>query len=235
VGMEYVKDLCSIVIPIWNKAEETRGFCEKAIESIVEHVKYPYELILVDNASAFPLTGEFLYKIFFVTGKETILYCLPENVGFGPAVNYGATKARGEYLCQMNSDCELVEDSVSILIEVMNKHDLAVGMPENYGACKHYGLSKAPVLMGKDWRFGAFWVMRRSVWDEIGGFDEGYISGYFEDSDAWKKIEALGYKIAGWRGTWVYHIGNASSHPDRDKYFQMNRERYEKRWSVKYP
>ena len=32
--MTYIEDLVSIVIPIWNKAEETRGFCEKAIESI---------------------------------------------------------------------------------------------------------------------------------------------------------------------------------------------------------
>ena len=114
--MEYVKDLCSIVIPIWNKAEETRGFCEKAIESIVEHVKYPYELILVDNASAFPLKKNWARVV--VPAPVVELY-LPENIGFGPGVNRGSELATGSYLCQMNSDAALVEDSVSILIEAM--------------------------------------------------------------------------------------------------------------------
>lgn len=233
MDVPYQQGLCSIVIPIWNKAEETREFCEKAVASIVEHVKYPYELILVDNASPFPLAELWILENLSSVGVNYLIVQNQTNRGFGPAVNQGAAVAGGEFLCQMNSDCELVEDSVSILIGEMEKHQIDLGTTEHYENCLRYGLGKSDVTMGEDWFFGAFWICRRSVWDELGGFDEEYVLGYWEDSDLVKRARAKGYRVAGTRNTWVSHKGGASSHPDRDKYFELNRQRYEAKWRKK--
>jgi GT2 family glycosyltransferase len=217
----------SIVIPMWNKCEETRRYAELAVWSVARHVQTAYELIVVDNASPFPIMGDFMTAAGI---KEWTLLKFMGNRGFGPAVNAGAKLARGRYLCQMNSDAELVEDSVSELIRVMREYGLVVAMPENYDACMHYKLQKSNQIMGETWRFGAFWVAVTAVFREVGGFDEGYKYSYWEDTDLWRRIEERGYHVAGWRGTWVKHVGGASSHPDRDRWFAYNKKRYDERW-----
>ena len=84
--------------------------------------------------------------------------------------------------------------------------------------------------MGADWRFGAFWVMQRAAWDAVGGFDEDFQMFYWEDTALWAAIEVTGRKIAGYRGTWVKHKGGASSHPERDFYFERNKKLFEEKW-----
>ncbi len=200
--------LVSIVIPAWNKDANASALCDAAIRSIAREVQAAYELIIVDNDS--PVKG---FRTSLGAVPDGRVVELQRNVGFGPAVNAGFSRAMAPFLCQMNSDCELVEDSVSLLIETMQKHELSVGMPEHYENCLHYGLGKSDELMGPDWRFGAFWVITRRAWDLVGGFDESFRMCYWEDSDLWKRIEACGGIIAGWRGTWVKHLGGASTHP----------------------
>jgi O-methyltransferase len=222
--------LVSIVIPAWNKDANASALCDAAIRSIAREVHAAYELIVVDNDS--PVKG---FRTSLGAVPDGSVVELQRNVGFGPAVNAGFSRAKAPFLCQMNSDCELVEDSVSLLIETMQKHELSVGMPEHYENCLHYGLGKSDQLMGPDWRFGAFWVITRRAWDLVGGFDESFRMCYWEDSDLWKRIEACGGRIAGWRGTWVKHLGGASTHPDRDKYFEENRARFLSRWGAAAP
>ena len=217
--------LVSIVIPAWNKDARASALCDEAIRSIAREVRAPFELIVVDNDS--PVKG-FRSSLDAVPGARVVE--LSRNLGFGPAVNIGFRHAIAPFLCQMNSDCELVEDSVSLLIQTMRKHDLSVGMPEHYENCMHYGLGKSDELMGADWRFGAFWVITRRAWELVGGFDESFQMCYWEDTDLWKRVEAAGGKVAGWRGAWVKHVGGASTHPDRDQYFEENRARFHARW-----
>lgn len=211
------------VIPMWNKAPETMELAEKAVASLLCYTSQAVDLrlVVVDNASPYPIKSR----------GDWDLVSLKKNRGFGPAVNLGAKVCPDtDYVLQMNSDCELVEDSVSILIEVMEKYDLSVAFPEHYENCKHYGLDKSNQLMGQDWRFGAFWIARRAAWDVVGGFDESFEMCYFEDTDIFKRIEQTGRKLAGWRGTWVKHRGGSSSLPERDYYFHKNRKLYEDRW-----
>lgn len=221
----------SIIIPAWGKAPETAAYLTKAVASIVEHVRMPYEVILVDNAS--PCWDNYPLEWLSHNSIPWTLIRFHENRGFGPAVNAGSRLAKGEFICQMNSDCELVEDSVSLLIDAMDRNSIDLGTVEHLQNCQHYGLGKSDDVMGEDWFFGAFWICRRFVWEHVGGFDEGYILGYWEDSDLIKRVRGYGYKVAGHRSTWVGHKGGASAHPDRDKYFELNRQRYEARWGKK--
>jgi GT2 family glycosyltransferase len=219
----------TIVMPVWNKDEQARLLCHRAIASVANYVQTPYELLLIDNAS--PCDGLPL-PLLRQAVPDWGIVTLPRNVGFGPAVNIGLKLAGGEFFCQMNTDAELVEDSASMLIEVMNAHNLDVAMPEHFENCMVYGLGKSPDLMGRDWRFGAFYVARTAALRQVGGYDETFEMCYWEDTDLWARLEQCGRRIAGWRGTWVSHWGGASSHPERDRYFVENRARYEARWSL---
>lgn len=220
-----------VVIPMWNKAEETCELAQRAAVSVIvntdPHV-IDLKLVLVDNFSP--------VKSNWVDAKadwwDAVL--LRENRGFGPAVNLGLSlHPDTDYVCQMNSDCELVEDSINKMVRVLEANQIDVTFPEHYENCKHYGLDQGPNeydLMGQDWRFGAFWVARRSIWDAVGGFDPHFKMCYWEDTDLWKRMEFMGAKLAGCRWTWVKHKGGASSLPDRDAYFEENRKRFEERW-----
>ncbi len=224
------KPSISVVIPLWNKATETCVLAYDAVNSVLIHTdreKVDLRVVLVDNHS--PVQASWVGG-----ANDWDVLLLRENRGFGPAVNLGMrVHPRTDYVCQMNSDCELVEDSINMLIRVIEANDIDVAMPESYDNCKHYGLDKGPNefdLMGPDWRFGAFWVMRRAVWDAHGGFDEQFKMCYWEDTDLWRRIEFDGGKIAGCRWTWVKHKGGASSIPDRDAYFNENKRLFDERW-----
>lgn len=225
------KPTFSFVLPCYNKVEITYGYCQRALASIYEHTKEPFEVIVVDNRSPEHenMTTQQLRDELW--GQATVIQ-VPQNIGFGAACNLGFRLAQGDYLVCMNTDAELVEDSASMLRDAMKLHNLVVGFPESWDNCQHYGLGKDDRVM-HEWFFGAFWVGdRRIIVDEMGGFDPYYEMCYFEDTDLWSRLFKAGYQLAGWRGTWVKHKGNASALPEINDLLLANRERYFKRWGV---
>lgn len=221
----------SYVIPVYNKVGITYGFCQRAIESIREHAKAPHEVILIDNRS--PVHEEMTTaQLRADLWKDATVISVPENIGFGAACNLGFRAAQGDYLVCMNSDAELVEDSAELLRAVMEKNRLVVAFPESYDNCQHYGLGKSEALMW-EWFFGAFWVGdRRIIVDEMGGFDPLFEMCYYEDTDLWSRLFKAGYNLAGWRGTWVKHKGNASAIPQISELLVKNKARYIERWGT---
>lgn len=220
--------LCSIIIPTYNKDLRVLELSLRGLESLALHVRAPFEVILVDNASPQGCASADFLRWIGIHRFDILR--LPENAGFGKACNIGFRAASAPYLCQMNTDAELVEDSVNLLIGAIERFGLDVAMPEHYENCLHYGLGKSDELMGPEWRFGAFWVARADAIRRVGGFDEGYEMCYWEDMDLWRRMEEAGFRVAGWRGTWVKHVGNASALPQIHELFEKNRRRYESRW-----
>jgi GT2 family glycosyltransferase len=94
----------SFVVVSFNTLPLTRA----AIFSIAKHAApFPHEVILVDNhstdGSVAALRQEF-------AGLKTI--ALEENHGFAAANNAGAKVAEGDWLILMNSDAELLADTI---------------------------------------------------------------------------------------------------------------------------
>lgn len=61
------------------------------------------------------------------------------------------------------------------------------------------------------WLTGACLMMRRDVFEEIGGFDENFFM-YFEDKDICKRVKELGYKVVYYPKTTIIHLLGGSSH-----------------------
>jgi N-acetylglucosaminyl-diphospho-decaprenol L-rhamnosyltransferase len=87
-----------------------------------------------------------------------------------------------------------------------------------------------------EWISGAFFVIRSSVWDQVGGFDERYFM-YMEDVDLARRLRSLGWKVAINPTAAVVHIGGVSTshHPYRMAVaHSISAWRYQRSWSSKW-
>ncbi|GAB4128602.1 MAG: glycosyltransferase family 2 protein [Raineya sp.] len=106
--------MLSIIIINYN----TFSLTCKCIESIIRHTEgIDYEIILVDNASSECSADKFL-ELF----PQITLIKSPENVGFAKGNNLGLQYAKGEYILLLNSDIELLENSIYQAIEHCKKN-----------------------------------------------------------------------------------------------------------------
>lgn len=111
--------LLSIIIINYNTFTLT---C-KCIESILQYTQgVKYEIVLVDNASTECDADKFL-ELF----PQVILIKSTENVGFAKGNNLGLQYAKGEYILLLNSDTELLENSIFKAINYFQK-DKAIGV-----------------------------------------------------------------------------------------------------------
>jgi len=203
--------LVSIIIPVYNKLELTQ-LCLKAISANTEYLNY--EIIVVDNASS-DGTTEFLKQL--ANDKIKPLFCA-ENRGFGDACNEGATVAKGSYLLFLNNDTEPQPGWLSSLV------DLAEARPEcgavgsklvypdgrlqeaggivfsdgnawNYGRGQNPNFEAFNFVREVDYCSGASLLVRRSLWDAVGGFDGRYAPAYYEDTDLCFAARKQGFKV----------------------------------------
>ena len=104
----------SIIIINYN----TYALTKKCIETVYEFTKnIEFEIILVDNASV-----ECDAQLFKTVFPEIQLIINKENVGFAKGNNIGIEKAKGEYILLLNSDIELVENSIYTCVEFLKNH-----------------------------------------------------------------------------------------------------------------
>jgi hypothetical protein len=61
-----------------------------------------------------------------------------------------------------------------------------------------------------DWVPGAFVLMRRALFDALGGFDERFFL-YYEEVDLCRRVQAAGYRVMYWPELRVRHIGGVSA------------------------
>lgn len=218
--LRYINELCcddtavpsvSIIIPVFNNLELT----QKCLESISRNTDYSdYEVVIVDNASTDD-TADWLRSI-----ESPKIRCVynPRNMGFVGACNAGAKHARGEYILFLNNDTLVQPGWLRALIDFADKTpdcgavgsklvypdgtlQEAGGIVFSDGEAWNYGRGLNPddpkynFVREVDYCSGAALMVRRSLWNAIGGFDEQYSPGYYEDTDLCFKIRTLGYKV----------------------------------------
>ena len=93
----------------------------------------------------------------------------------------------------------------------------------------------------KDCRVLAFFcvAMRRQVYQEVGGLDESFGLGFFEDDDYCNRVRAAGWDLAIAEDVFVHHHLSASfdkmNNSTRQALFEKNREIYERKWGPWVP
>lgn len=215
----------SVIVLTYNSSR----FIEQMLNSLKTFAK-GCEILVVDNDSkddSVKIAKQFDFVKVLETGT---------NLGFAKGLNFGAEKATGDLLLFINPDAVLKSGKMEDLTEVFEKkEDLGVlggkildfkGNTEN-SAGKFFNLWETiAIILGLDnllgVRFspnkfesvdfvsGGFMMVRRSVFDKIGGFDEDFFM-YVEDMDFCYRMKLAGYKTFFSPDIVIAHAGQGSS------------------------
>jgi GT2 family glycosyltransferase len=201
----------SIIIPVFNCLDLTK----KCLESIEVSLKgvIDYEVIIVDDGST-DGTREFLMTL----PEAPYRILLNQDKGnYSINNNRAAAIACGDLLCLLNNDTELPSGWLQPMLEGLKRYPdagcignvqkiPATNRYDHFGICfpdwltpQHYGqhLRKRPSeISGAASRWGAVTaactLIKKSVFESVGGFDENYINGC-EDIDLCLRLHAKGY------------------------------------------
>ena len=223
----------SIIIVNYN----VQYFLEQCLLSVLEASKNILsEIIVVDNNSTDDSCTMILKKF-----PQITLLRKTANTGFSKANNLGVDRAKGEYVLILNPDTLVAEDTLEKVInfsETKNKFG-AIGvkyidgtgnfLPEckrNFPsvgvACKKLlGFSNKYYAnqIGEnenrevDVLSGAFMLLKRDVYNKVGGFDEDYFM-YGEDVDLSYKLTNRGYNNYYYGGSTIIHYKGESTIKD---------------------
>ncbi|MDH4152409.1 MAG: FkbM family methyltransferase [Nitrospira sp.] len=234
---------CSVVMPVWNRYELTRQ-CLEALAKTTGGVSW--ELIIVDNHST-DGTAAFLETL----GGDIRVITNEDNVGFARACNQGAHMARGKYIVFLNNDTIPLDGWLQELLnEVESYPEVGIvgskllyadgtiqhaGVVMVRGRCAPYHIYRgcpsgvAPVNQRREFQVvtGACLLIRRELFDEVGGFDEGFRNG-FEDVDLCLKVGQKGHRIVYQPRSVLYHL--ESQTPGRKAFEIENSARLQERW-----
>ncbi len=239
--------VASIIIPVFNKLDLTKQ-CLVKLAEVTHGVEY--EVIIVDNASS-DGTAEFLSQL----GGDVQIIRNSENLGFAKGCNQGAKAAKGRYLVFLNNDTIPLDGWLQAMVEEVEQHpDVAVvGSKLLYedGTIQHAGVGFSRIFFTPYHLYrmaradmpavnyrrefqcvtGACMLIRREVFEKVGGFDEGYRNG-FEDVDLCLKVGEEGWKIVYQPTSVVYHLESQTQ--GRKAHDQENAQRFLQRWTHKW-
>ncbi|WP_282136259.1 glycosyltransferase family 2 protein [Seonamhaeicola maritimus] len=210
--------------------------CLKSVQAAISDLEA--EIIVVDNNSedgSCSMIKELFPKVILIENKE--------NFGFSKGNNIGVREAQGEYLCVLNPDTVVAEDTFKkLLLFSEDKTSLGVvGCKLIDGVGRFLPESKRNIpfvkaafkkLFGDPSMYyanhlnendigevnvlvGAFMFMKRELYQKIEGFDEDYFM-YGEDIDLSYRVLKLGLQNYYYGKTSVIHYKGESTLRDKN-------------------
>jgi len=213
--------LVSVVIVNYNAKEYLRS----CLEAVVQNTYSSYEVLVVDNGST---DGSNVMVVQEFGGRVKII-SLAKNFGPAYARNRGVEQARGKYLAFLDNDTipdknwlraavGVMEGDASIgavqckllLASDRKKFDYAGDYLSQYG----FLVQRVEANVVDEGQFdqldeilsakSAAMLVRKDVFEEIGGFDEDYFI-YLEETDLGWRTWLAGYRIIFVPDSVVYH------------------------------
>ena len=207
----------SVIIVNYNGKE----LLQKCLESLFKIDYNNFEVILVDNNST-DGSMEFVIK----NHPNVIVVKLDSNKGFAEPNNIGAKIAKGEYLLFLNNDTITTTNFISEMIKVLEKDEkIAIcqslllkpdGNIDSSGdfidkmGIVYNSKTKTDEIREISSARGACMLMRKKIFDKLGGFDEKFFFS-FEDVDLGWRSWILGYKTVVVPQSIVYHSAGKTS------------------------
>ena len=201
----------SIVIPVYNRPDEVA----ELLGSLTWQNYHNYEIIIVEDGSSVPC--EEVVKAY--ADRLPVIYYTKPNSGPGQTRNYGAERAKGEYLLIWDSDILIPEGYFEAIEKFLETDPVdAFGGPDrahesftdvqkaiNYSMTSFFttggirgGKKKLDKFFPRSFNMG----IRREVYTQLGGFRA---MRFGEDVDFSYRIVEAGYQTALIPDAYVYH------------------------------
>jgi GT2 family glycosyltransferase len=216
-----------IIIPVYNKPAMTLS----CLNSIGSRTRIPYRLIIIDNASD-EETGRSLegYK---ASHENVVLIRNTDNIGWVKAVNQGIAASSAGYVCIMNNDTLAETDGwLEGLIEAADSSDdIGLVNPE-FDSRRSVPCSG---IIEIDFCRGYCVLIKRAVIDKIGGLDESYGLGYYDDDDYSVRAIHAGFRCVKTSAVIVWHLRDSTftslfSEEKRLALHEANKRLFYSRW-----
>jgi GT2 family glycosyltransferase len=216
-----------------------RSTVREALRDLERNVTLPCEVIVVCNSRDAELVE------LVTTHPRVDKYCLNSaNAGVARAWNMGAQLAEGRTLCFVNDDVTIGPGAIEALAEVLEREDVGEVGPRgarwNNGAHDRYvGLTQVEEA---DAISGFLFMIKASVYRQVGGFDVEYTPAGFEEIDMSYAIQRLGKKCLVVPGLDVKHahhhgvsayrsdIGYFDKTVDTETLHERNKAYFMKKW-----
>jgi O-antigen biosynthesis protein len=260
-GLPATVPMVSLIIPTKNNTALLR----QCVDSILKKTNYPnYEILVVDNGSDQPETLDYLKTLTKMPRIRVIRDNYAFN--YSALNNYAATFAKGEILALVNDDIEVSEEASVDWLTEMVSHALrpgvgAVGARLWYpnqtlqhagmvlvgGVARHIhkhlpkgqaGFNDRAVLTQNFAAVtGACLVLRKALFEQVGGLNDQELAVGFNDVDLCLKLGEAGFRIVWTPHAELIHHESATRGQDNSPEKQRRAEkelRYmHKRWGDK--
>jgi GT2 family glycosyltransferase len=255
---------CSIVVPLYGRFDFMLNQLLEFSED--EQIRQGADLIyVVDDPRIASQVIQQAWLLYEANRVPFRIVVAPENRGFAGANNLGISVSRAPALLLLNSDVIPVEAGWlgKMLAELERSRDVGIiGARLFYsnGSIQHDGMAfqwepSWGAFLNKHPRSGmeaavgaapgtdhpsvtaACLMISRSTYDAVGGLDEGFLIGDFEDSDLCLKVRQRGLRILCLSDVNLTHLERQSftgigANGFRERVARYNAWRHQRRWSA---
>jgi glycosyltransferase involved in cell wall biosynthesis len=170
--------IASVIIPVYNHVK----YITSAIRSVLPQLlNRPYEIIVINDGStdgSGQLAKEYMRGMVNTTYME-----LDKNSGISAAKNAGISIAQGEYIICLDSDNMFYTTLLDKFVRKMDE-----GSDIVFSNYRKFGAENVDIIMSGDYNYiynnikhyatiPCFGMFRKSMWEELDGFNETLIVG----------------------------------------------------------
>lgn len=240
----------SVIIPVHGKLAYTAA----CLRSLRRHTpSAAFEVIVIDDASPDDSAGTLAQ----IEGLRLIRN--DTNLGFVGSCNKGAASALGDYLLFLNNDTQVTAGWMDGLLACFDDRP-DCGIAGSRLVYPDGRLQEAGGLMFADgsawntgrfeqcdapaWRYrrevdyvsGASLMIRRELFEQLGGFDSRYSPAYYEDADLAFAVRQAGLLVYYEPSSTVIHCEGVSAgtdlHSGMKRYQVANKAKFTEKWAA---
>jgi N-acetylglucosaminyl-diphospho-decaprenol L-rhamnosyltransferase len=226
----------AIVIPVLNQRAYTQG----CLRCLAPDIAAGVAVVVVDNGST-DGTKEWLAGEPGVTVLRN-----DENRGCAAAWNQGcAAVTEADWVVILNNDVLLPAGWLVALLGAAERHGFDVVCPAmrerdlNYDFASYARdfMEGMHDVVRRGGTHGVCFAVRRAVFARIGGFDEAFRIGQFEDVDFFRRARNAGFRLGSTGACFLHHFGSVTQdalrrRPNARPYEQENRAHYRQKWKL---
>ncbi|WP_232470879.1 glycosyltransferase family 2 protein [Caballeronia hypogeia] len=231
------RPLVSIVIP----TRDGLSYLRRCITSLIEKTQYgPYEIVVVDNQSTDPDTLRYMRSLEQCESNLRVL-SFDEPFNYSRINNFAAAQAKGELLCLLNNDTEVISpDWLCEMVGLLSSDSVGVvgakllygngtvqhaGDTVGPGGCAdhlHNGIARddpgyagrARIAQDLSAVTAACLLTKKSIFEALNGLDEINLKVAFNDVDYCLRVRDSGFRVVWTPHALLYHHESVSRGKD---------------------